>query len=182
MSLLSRGITGGIILIGLLGGVLIVRTASFEAPKTQPVTLAPNVTLDNDAIARHLGEAVRFKTISHQDASENDMTQWAGLRAWLAETYPKFHASAKLELLEGASLLYTWPGTDQSLAPIILMAHQDVVPVPADAEKNWQAPPFSGAIQDGSIYGRGTLDDKGLNVPDDFRNFRRIERQVSSLL
>jgi carboxypeptidase PM20D1 len=40
------------------------------------------------------------------------------------------------------------------------MAHQDVVPVPAETEPDWTHPPFSGAIVDGHVWGRGALDDK----------------------
>ena len=62
------------------------------------------------------------------------------------------------------SLLYEWPGSDANARPILLMAHQDVVPVAADAEKDWTQPPFSGAVADGFVWGRGTLDDKGSLV------------------
>jgi len=42
--------------------------------------------------------------------------------------------------------------------PVVLMAHQDVVPVvPAE----WTGDPFSGEVRDGAVWGRGTLDDKG---------------------
>ena len=48
------------------------------------------------------------------------------------------------------SLLYTWPGSDPGKPPIILLAHQDVVPVPTDwAAEGWEHAPFDGVIADG---------------------------------
>lgn len=50
---------------------------------------------------------------------------------------------------------------DGTLRPLVLLNHMDVVRAePA----NWKAPPFSGEILDGEIYGRGALDmkDEGL--------------------
>lgn len=44
-------------------------------------------------------------------------------------------------------------------APLLLMAHLDVVPAEAKA---WTHPPFGGVIADDYMYGRGTLDTKGL--------------------
>ena len=43
--------------------------------------------------------------------------------------------------------------------PLILLAHLDVVP--ADTH-GWRLPPFSGARERGYIYGRGSLDAKGI--------------------
>jgi carboxypeptidase PM20D1 len=59
------------------------------------------------------------------------------------------------------SLLYQWPGTDTSLRPILLMAHQDVVPIDPVSAQMWTHAPFGGEIAEGFIWGRGTLDDKG---------------------
>jgi acetylornithine deacetylase/succinyl-diaminopimelate desuccinylase-like protein len=45
--------------------------------------------------------------------------------------------------------------------PLILMSHSDVVYAnPAE----WSAPPFSGEVRDGYVYGRGALDMKGLGI------------------
>lgn len=48
---------------------------------------------------------------------------------------------------------------DGRAAPLLLMAHLDVVP--AEAEK-WTHPPFAGDLVDGKIWGRGALDTKDL--------------------
>ncbi len=48
---------------------------------------------------------------------------------------------------------------DGRAAPLLLMAHLDVVPVEAD---KWQHPPFGGNIVDGYLWGRGALDTKEL--------------------
>jgi acetylornithine deacetylase/succinyl-diaminopimelate desuccinylase-like protein len=51
-------------------------------------------------------------------------------------------------------------GTER-LKPLMLNHHIDVVA--ADA-RQWTHPPFSGMIADGFVWGRGTLDTKGLGV------------------
>jgi Gly-Xaa carboxypeptidase len=68
------------------------------------------------------------------------------------------HKHAKLEKINTYGLLYTIKGTDPSLKPTILMAHQDVVPV-AD-ESTWTHPPFSGHFDGENLWGRGSSDDK----------------------
>jgi carboxypeptidase PM20D1 len=71
------------------------------------------------------------------------------------------HQQLRREVVNGASLLYTWAGRNADAAPCLLMAHQDVVPIAPDTEGQWTHPPFSGAIADGCVWGRGALDDKG---------------------
>lgn len=50
---------------------------------------------------------------------------------------------------------------DGSKRPFMLLNHTDVVPVQREF---WEEEPFSGLIKDGFIWGRGTLDMKGLGV------------------
>lgn len=84
------------------------------------------------------------------------------LHIWLAETYPRFHAAAPRTVVGEGTLIYEWAGRDAQLQPIILMAHQDAVPA-AEPER-WKHPPFSGAIAEGAIWGRGALDNKSALI------------------
>ncbi len=44
---------------------------------------------------------------------------------------------------------------------LVLIHHMDVVPARAE---EWSVPPFAAEIRDGYLYGRGTLDTKGLGI------------------
>ncbi len=66
-------------------------------------------------------------------------------------------------MINDHALLYTWPGSDPSLAPALLIGHLDVVPVVPGTEDRWTHAPFAGVIDEGFIWGRGALDDK-VNV------------------
>ena len=48
---------------------------------------------------------------------------------------------------------------DPGKRAVLIMAHADVVGV--DPTK-WQTPPFQATLRDGYLYGRGTIDDKGM--------------------
>ena len=149
----------------VIAGVLAVRTAGFKPkPDAAGVSLAPSIPIDNARAALHLGQAVQFQTVTHQDPAEDQLGEWEKLHQWLQATYPAAHKVMTRDIVGGRSLVYTWPGSDASLAPIILMAHQDVVPVSEGTEKTWRYPPFSGAVAEGAVWGRGSIDDKGSLV------------------
>ncbi len=62
---------------------------------------------------------------------------------------------------EGRSCLYArLKGTGKKKA-VVLLNHIDVVPAQAS---DWRYPPFGGEIHDGEIWGRGTLDMKGMGM------------------
>lgn len=158
---------GGVLI--LLIGIILVRTFNYGgAPQNVRDIVLPDVPqFDANIGAEHLGEAIRFKTVTVAagDPRAGQEGPWLELQAWMEETYPAFHAAANKETIPGGySLLFTWQGSDTALDPILLMAHQDVVPVNIGTEGDWDAPPFSGAIQDGYVYGRGAIDDKGSMV------------------
>lgn len=118
----------------------------------------PPLPVDAAAIGR-LAEAVRYPTISREDRRV-DVPAFEGLRAHLERSYPRVHAALRREIVAGHSLMFTWQGTDPALPPIVLASHMDVVPVEPGTEGQWTHPAFAGAVADGFVWGRGTLDDK----------------------
>ena len=140
----------------LLLGIVLARTvaAGRAEPTTQLTYRVP--AIDVSVAATRASAALQFATISHEDASDTQALE--DFRAWLVATYPRFHAIARRTVVGNGTLVYEWSGTDASLQPIVLMAHQDVVPVPQP--ESWRYPPFSGAMAEGFIWGRGALDDK----------------------
>jgi len=153
----------------ILVTVLLVRTFTFGgAPaNVQQVELPEPPAISAEAAAQNLSRAIQFRTItlSSGDPRPGQEGPWLELQAWLEETYPAFHAAADKETVPGGyTVLYTWEGSDASLDPILLMAHQDVVPVNIGTEGDWTGAPFAGEIIDGYVYGRGAMDDKGSLV------------------
>lgn len=134
----------------------IIKKAS-DGPGAVVAALEVNAT----AVASRLAEALRFRTISHPDPADDDVSVWFALHRWMEETYPAVHRVLKREIVNERSLLYTWEGREPDAEPVILLAHQDVVPVEPGSEGKWTEPPFDGVISDGYVWGRGALDMKG---------------------
>lgn len=143
----------------LLVAVLVINTLRVPAAAESPAASA-GVVVDEAVAAERLGAAVRFATISYASGAPIDTAAFRGFHAFLARSFPRVHQATRLEVVGGLSLLYTWPGADTTLAPVVLMGHMDVVPVTESNLPEWTQPPFSGAIADGFVWGRGTLDDK----------------------
>ncbi|SHF05678.1 carboxypeptidase PM20D1 [Microbulbifer donghaiensis] len=152
----------------LLAALLLVRTATYTAPPLAEVAIQKR-TIDGRPIAQHLSEAIQFRTVSSQLPEPQTQSQFEAFIGWLAKTYPEVHsamAPARLGIdpEHRYTLLFTWPGKRADLAPILLSAHYDVVPVIPGTERDWQHPPYEGAIDDTHIWGRGALDDKSAAI------------------
>src|SRR5438093_12872872 len=59
------------------------------------------------------------------------------------------------------NLVARLPGRDRSKKPLLLLNHFDVVPVDRTA---WKLDPFAAIVEGGQIWGRGSLDMKGIGV------------------
>ncbi|MCW2165644.1 carboxypeptidase PM20D1 [Microbacterium hydrothermale] len=109
-------------------------------------------------------ELLAIPTVSRPDPSETDASAFALFRAALERLYPLTHAHLEREIVAGDSLLYRWRGATPD-APLLLLAHQDVVPVDGQP---WRHDPFAAEIvgegADATIHARGAIDDKGALV------------------
>jgi carboxypeptidase PM20D1 len=148
-----------VLLVGLAAAV-VTRTLGVHSRQAAVTPVAPE-PLDSTTLAQRLAGALKFKTISYQDSTQFEAREFEGFQRYLRESFPKVHATLKLEKVNGYGLLYEWVGSDTGLAPAVLLAHQDVVPVEPGTEGKWTEPPFGGAIAAGYVWGRGALDDKG---------------------
>ncbi|GAB4284529.1 MAG: M20 family peptidase [Deferrisomatales bacterium] len=145
-----------------VGGVaLVVLLRSGRAPRPIPAGPEPAVAVAPERGAARLAEALGFPTVSHRDPRRIDEGAFRGLQAWMERAFPRVHEVLEREAF-GLTLLYTWPGRDPALLPVLLMAHQDVVP--AAVEDGWTHPPFEGRVVGGFVWGRGALDMKGSLV------------------
>ncbi len=160
-----------VILIGvilLLAAFMLVRMMLFsrsaDAGALEHATSLPAFSVDAKVVADHLASVIKIDTISHEDPAEDDTSKFKVLHAQLKKQYPLTHAALQKEMVDGFSLLYTWKGSNPSLDPVVFMAHQDVVPADEHTLNQWTHAPFSGAIADGFIWGRGTLDIKNQMI------------------
>ena len=111
-----------------------------------------------------LRELLRIATVSYADESRVDTAAFDQFHAALERLYPLVHARLEREVVVGHALLLRWPGRTAE-RPLVLMAHQDVVPV---VEEDWDRDPFGAELvgegADQAVYARGAIDDKGALV------------------
>lgn len=144
------------IVLGLLGVLLLLvlitvirtlltpkKTSEWE-PKRDPVR--------ESAYAEMLAKMVRYETVSYKGETQRE--KFLGFHKILEDLFPLVHKNLEKIEIDG-SLLFHWKGKSND-RPLVLMGHQDVVP----AEGEWEHAPFSGDIENGRVWGRGSADTK----------------------
>ena len=142
--------------IAVFLAVIVIRTLRFTPPTPDDVT-APPVSLNEAKIVDDMCAMIRCKTVSNRDETLVDWAEFTKFQNLLQERFPLIHEKATLHKLGKTGLLYHLKG-ESAAAPSVCMSHYDVVPV---EESGWDKPAFDGIVEDGLIWGRGTLDTKG---------------------
>ncbi len=113
-----------------------------------------------DDVVEVVSRLIRFDTTNTGDPKttrgESDCAQWVG--AQLEEV--GYHVEYVESGAPGRTNVFArLDGADSSRGALLIHGHLDVVPAePAD----WSVHPFSGAIEDGYVWGRGAVDMKDM--------------------
>ncbi|MFC7002295.1 M20/M25/M40 family metallo-hydrolase [Pseudobowmanella zhangzhouensis] len=130
---------------------------AYGLPGQEIASAVPAEQIEVAAVSERLQQAIRIPTVSTGKADQA-YQPFADFQAFLRSSFPRVFSTLDVQVVNQHSLLLRWPGSDLTLQPDMLIAHQDVVPVGDLA--NWQHPPFAGHNDGEMIWGRGTLDDK----------------------
>ncbi len=160
MSSIQRFFVGVLAIVILLVAVLVTRTLGFTSKQIE-VSEAEIAAIDTEAVAERLARGIRHRTISHSLEGPVEAEAFEALHAQLVRDFPRVHDALERETVAEWSLLYTWRGRRPDEPAVLLLAHQDVVPVDPNSIDAWTHPPFEGVVADGFVWGRGAIDDKG---------------------
>lgn len=148
------GIILGLFLIFVV--VVLVRAIRFSPEDVESI-VPEKIELDRDKIVADMVDMIRIKTVSNRDEALVDRQEFARFESLLKERFPNIHKKCQFEKIGKTGLLYYLQGKSSEKSSVC-MAHYDVVPIEEDG---WSKPAFEGIIEDGCIWGRGTLDTKG---------------------
>jgi aminoacylase len=107
--------------------------------------------------AELLSELIKFKTVSALGPSNGEYTKCADfILSYVKESIPN---SFLIGDRKAPVVVAEWTGEDNTLGPILLNCHYDVVPA-GDLTAWDKCEPFGGEIKDGKVWGRGAQDMK----------------------
>ncbi|MBK5200580.1 MAG: M20/M25/M40 family metallo-hydrolase [Spirochaetaceae bacterium] len=119
------------------------------------------INYDSEEPINILTGAIKYKTISYKDPSLTDWKEFDKFHDYLKESFPLTFEKLSYPCDSPNNLIFKFEGQDKSVKPLLLIAHQDVVPA---NEAGWDTPPFEGIKKDGYLYGRGSFDVKILVI------------------
>ena len=137
---------------------LVYNAVQYKASPSSNVRVIEKIDIDPIANSR-LAEAIQIKTISYEEESDFDSLEFRKYNEFLQENYPNLFERSEHKVFSEFTHLFHIAAKDNSLDPVIVMGHHDVVPIASPAL--WDVHPFGGEIKNDTLYGRGCMDDKG---------------------
>lgn len=146
-----------ILLIFALFIVYILIKALLFQPKKTAESIADTVNTKSEQAVKKFQKLIQIPTVSHTNGVGDDETAFTDFLNILPGLFPHVYKYLEFEKVGRRGLLFYWKGKDSHKVSVF-MAHYDVVPV---NESEWTVDPFCGKLEDGILWGRGTLDTKG---------------------
>lgn len=175
-------ILAGIVVVLLI--IVLIKTLTYPFKKAGSKNGEGWKMIKDDSAIQRLSGGLKIPTVSAGELGDFDYSTFDTIKEYLKTSYPLVYENAEFEEVNKYGLVFKLKGSDPSLAPILFLSHTDVVP-PGDAEvkdkdenifrpdeqplppvskvaEDWDFGPFSGAVANGRIYGRGAIDMKGM--------------------
>ncbi|KAJ8472610.1 hypothetical protein ONZ45_g16592 [Pleurotus djamor] len=117
-----------------------------------------------ERVADWLSGAIRIPTETFDDmlpvGNDSRWDIFASFHDYLVDSFPLTFTSLSVTKVNTYGVILAWEGSELAKKPILLTAHQDVVPVDPKTLHQWTYPPYSGFNDGQKIWGRGSSDDK----------------------
>ena len=147
------------IAVGATAAVCAVRATGMKPSRVPGTPVDADGYRADDTAVERFQEMLRVPTVSRDKREDEDREPFERWVPTLRRLFPRVFETCQLTMIDEFGILLRWPGADASLDPVVLMAHQDVVPVDG---QDWKYDPFAAEIHDGEIWARGSLDTKNI--------------------
>lgn len=172
--------------IVVFAAILVIKTSVYPFAKHNETQATEVEAAPTQKAIERLAGGIRIPTISNVNYEDTNFKPFDDFKVYLTEQYPEIYKIMDTMTINKYGLVFRWKGKNPNAKPILFLSHYDVVPVsgydpdmetqdaitfnmndkplsPIDSiQTQWDHSPFSGAVVDGRIYGRGTLDMKGM--------------------
>lgn len=172
----------GIVII--LVAILLIKTYTYPFKKNNTSVTAEIKWVKNDSAIQRLSGGIKVPTVSGGDLDVFNYAPFDQFKEYLKKSYPLVYQNTENYEVNKYGLVFRLKGNKSDLEPILFLSHMDVVP-PGEADvknneenifrpndkalpavtkvaEDWDYGPFSGAVANGRIYGRGAIDMKGM--------------------
>ena len=150
-----------LLLIIFFGAALFIKTYSFKSKQITAVDGKRKELPVDESAVKHLSDAIKIYTTSNDDTAVVNHAAFDSFFTFLNKEYAPVFENLEDTIINKRSLLLKWKGKNETVKPVILYAHLDVVPIEESTKAKWKHQPFSGEVVGGFIWGRGAMDDKG---------------------